>query len=153
MVVAAEPAWVLAAVNVTTRLPACPDAGVQPRVPPAFPGPGLKVAPIGSPWSTLRAVVRDARNEAVTEQSAIDTLNNHLEKCKLPRVADLGLPDSLDSQPFRKALGAAAAAKKGWFKTIDAGERVAAIVGPTLEEIGSTPFAQGIGLVRSWIDG
>lgn len=104
-------------------------------------------------WSTLRAVVRDARNEAVTEQSAIDTLNNHLEKSKLPRVADLGLPDSLDSQPFRKALGAAAAAKKGWFKTIDAGERVAAIVGPTLEEIGSTPFAQGIGLVRSWIDG
>jgi hypothetical protein len=104
-------------------------------------------------WSTLRAVVRDARTEAVTEQSAIDTLNNHLEKSKLPKVADLGLPDSLDSQAFRKALGAAAAAKKGWFKTIDAGERVAAIVGPTLEEIGATPFAKGIGLVREWIDG
>jgi hypothetical protein len=103
-------------------------------------------------WDTVRTLVRDSRNEAVTEQSAVDTLNNHLAKSNLPQVTDLSLPDALDSEPFRKALGAAAA-DKAWFKTIDAGERVAAVVGATLDTIASTPFAEGIGRVRSWIDG
>jgi predicted ATP-dependent endonuclease of OLD family len=103
-------------------------------------------------WATLRTVVRENRSDAVTEQSAVDSLNNHLLKSNLPKVTDLSLPAALDSQPFRKALGAAAA-DKDWFKTIGAGERIAATVGPTLERIASTPFAAGVSNVRLWIDG
>jgi hypothetical protein len=88
----------------------------------------------------------------VSDQSALDTFNNFLATAALPKVADLSLPQQLNSRPVRMALGAAAK-KGGWFKTIDAGERLAAAIGPTLKDIAATPFAKAVAVLRDWIDG
>lgn len=103
-------------------------------------------------WETVRKTIQTCRSDLVSDQSALDTLNNSLAAVALSKVADLSLPKQLDSRPFRAALGAAAK-KGGWFKTIEAGERLAAALGPALKDIAATPFARGVAVLRDWIDG
>jgi hypothetical protein len=67
-------------------------------------------------------------------------------------LPDLALPDALDSEPLRKAIGAAAK-DKDWFKNIERAEHIAELIYPCLKQIESKPLAQYFRCLREWIDG
>jgi hypothetical protein len=105
------------------------------------------------PWHIVQALVSYAA-EVHTADSILMRINAICRAEHCAELADLTLPASLDSHTLRALLGAAAKAKKfPWFKTIDYGEHIAALIYPCLAEIAGTPFARHLRRIRTWIDG
>ena len=104
-------------------------------------------------WPTLADIVRNARDPAINDESAIQRINAALTAAGRPSIQDLALPSALDAEPVRRAIRAAAKAGK-WFKTIDGGERLAVRIGPQLSvaQLGKKPLVKTLNSLRTWID-
>jgi hypothetical protein len=71
----------------------------------------------------------------------------------LAEISDLVLPNSLDTNKFRHALGLAAKNDtRPWFKDITRGEWLAENVAPCLDKISDKPLAKIITSLREWVD-
>ncbi|MBI3775816.1 MAG: AAA family ATPase [Gammaproteobacteria bacterium] len=104
------------------------------------------------PWNTVIALVKFAE-ECEGSESARANINNVCNKKSLPVISDLALPNSLDTDDFRRVLGMAAKNKnRPWFKEITRGERLAEIIAPCLDQISGKPLAKTISRLRRWID-
>ena len=104
------------------------------------------------PWQTVIDLIRYATSVSA-EQSVLHTINIILGRQGLQELDDLALPQSLDDVQHRTAFGKAAKTKdKSWFKRIDHGEEVAAIIAPVLPAIAQTPLVACISEVRQWVD-
>ena len=103
------------------------------------------------PWETVRALVTYAA-ECHTADSILATTNAACKVALIPEIADLTLPQLLESDALRAVLGATAK-KKGWFKTITHGEHIATLVYPCLDQISAKPLAQHLSTIRAWVDG
>jgi hypothetical protein len=92
--------------------------------------------------------------ECVTADSVKAQVNKVCKAQGLPELTALNLPTALDSTAFRSALGKAAKNEdRPWFKDITRGERLAEILGPSLEKMTGKPLAEGVTALRKWIDG
>ncbi len=103
------------------------------------------------PWSVVRALVAYAA-KCHTEDSVLACINAKCRLAKLPELSDLTLPDRLDSEPLRNAIGATAKDKE-WFKTIEYAEHVAGVIYSCLDQIETKPLAQYFRCLREWVDG
>lgn len=104
------------------------------------------------PWDAVCKLVRLAM-DCVGNDSVLAVINNVLAATELEKIADLALPAIHDHETFRRVLGKAAKNEsRPWFKDIERGERLAAIIGPCLGRIGATPFARTLATLRTWID-
>jgi hypothetical protein len=102
------------------------------------------------PWRGVCAMIGLAR-EFSGDDSVLARINNSLAASKIDKINDLTLLAGLDSEAFRRALGVAA--KNGdWFKEVGRGERLAAIVGPLLDEIAEKPLVKALLKMRTWVD-
>jgi putative ATP-dependent endonuclease of the OLD family len=105
------------------------------------------------PWTVVGALVAFAA-ECVTTDSVRAQINKVCKAHGLPELPALNLPATLDSTAFRSALGKAAKNEdRSWFKDITRGERLAEILGPSLEKLTGKPLAEGVTALRKWIDG
>jgi putative ATP-dependent endonuclease of the OLD family len=105
------------------------------------------------PWTVAGALVAFAA-ECVTADSVKAQINKVCKAQSLPELTALNLPTVLDSVAFRSALGKAAKNEdRPWFKDITRGERLAEILGPSLEKMTGKPLAEGVTALRKWIDG
>jgi putative ATP-dependent endonuclease of OLD family len=105
------------------------------------------------PWSIVRDLIAYAAS-CHTAESITARINAQCAQAGLGALPDLSMPATLDTPAFRRLLGSTAKAKKkAWFKSIDHGEAIAAIVHPCLNQISTTPLAVGLQRVRDWIDG
>jgi hypothetical protein len=108
---------------------------------------------LDAPWTVVAALVALAA-ESVTADSVQAQINKVCKARSLPALASLDLPASLDSAAFRSAVGRAAKNDdRSWFKDITRGERLADILGPSLEKMTGKPLSEGIATLRKWIDG
>lgn len=103
------------------------------------------------PWQTVRELVTLAV-ELKGEDSVLATINNRCSEQDINQIADLTLPEAIDNEAFRRAIGQTAK-NKSWYKSITNGERLALIVGPCLDQVQDKPFAQTISILRQWVDG
>ena len=104
------------------------------------------------PWIVVVDLVHLAE-QFVGCDSVKDNINNQLAARGMTEIADLSLPSSLDDNPFRCALGAAAKNENHpWFKDITRGEQLAGAIGPCLDQISGSPLAKTISSLRLWID-
>jgi len=102
------------------------------------------------PWAAVVKLVETA-TEFRGKESVMAHLNNAWKAMGRTELRDLGLPPTLDSVEFRRALGLAA--KKGsWYKDISRGEAVADIIAEELTEVPGAPLALCITAVRRWIN-
>jgi putative ATP-dependent endonuclease of OLD family len=105
------------------------------------------------PWTVVGALVAFAA-ECVTADSVKAQVNKVCKAQGLPELTALNFPTALDSTAFRSALGKAAKNEdRPWFKDITRGERLAEILGPSLEKMTGKPLAEGVTALRKWIDG
>ena len=105
------------------------------------------------PWQTVTDLVRYAQ-ECFGDDAILAHIKIACADAELEPLADLSLPSSLDTEPFRRVLGKAAKRKKAdWYKDITRAERAAAIVAPSLTAIPAKPLAEGISRIRQWVDG
>jgi putative ATP-dependent endonuclease of the OLD family len=105
------------------------------------------------PWTVVGALVGFAA-ECVTADSVRAQINKVCKAQGLPELPALNLPAALDSTAFRSALGKAAKNEdRSWFKDITRGERLAEILGPSLENISGKPLCEGVTALRKWVDG
>lgn len=105
------------------------------------------------PWTIVRDLIAYAAS-CHTEESILTRINAECAKAGAPNLPDLSMPAGLDTRDFRRLLGKTAKAKnKPWFKSIEHGEAIAAIIHPCLGQISTTPLAVGVQRVRDWIDG
>ena len=105
------------------------------------------------PWSIVRDLIAYAAS-CHTAESIIARINAQCAQAGLSALPDLSMPATLDTPAFRRLLGSTAKAKKkAWFKSIDHGEAISAVVHPCLNQISTTPLAIGLQRVRDWIDG
>lgn len=102
------------------------------------------------PWQGICKAIQYAE-EIFGSESVVGQINHLLDAARLEKVADLSLPSSRDSESFRRLLGGLAK-KKEWYKSVERGERLAAIVGPDLGEIAGKPLALTLTKLRTWID-
>jgi hypothetical protein len=108
---------------------------------------------LDAPWTVVAALVAFAA-ECGTADSVKAQINKVCKAQSLPELAFLELPTSLDSAAFRSAVGKAAKnSDRPWFKDITRGERLADILGPSLEKVSGKPLGEGITTLREWIDG
>lgn len=110
------------------------------------------------PWETVGELVNLAAQETSSD-GVFKRINNACKDQVLEPLQKKILPSSLDTEAFRRALGAAAKfedkdkKKKAWFKDIARSESVAKIIAPRLDDIAGNPLAHSIGQIRKWIDG
>ncbi|TGX37954.1 hypothetical protein E5A74_19520 [Sphingomonas naasensis] len=105
------------------------------------------------PWPIVRDLIAYAAS-CHTAESILTRINAQCALAGVAPLPDLTLPVAFDTLVFRRLLGATAKAKKKpWFKSIDHGEAIAAIIQPCLHQIPMTPLAIGLQRVRDWIDG
>ena len=105
------------------------------------------------PWSTVRDLVAYAASYH-TAESILTRINAQCAEAGVAALPNLALPVTLDTPAFRRLLGTTAKSKKRpWFKSIDHGEVIAAIIHPCLSQIPTTPLRVGLQRVRDWIDG
>ena len=103
------------------------------------------------PWNTVIELVKFTE-EYEGSDSVRDNINNACKAQSLLEISDLELPNSLDTDNFRRALGLAAKNKNSrWFKDITRGERLAEIIGPCLNQILDKPLAKTISSLRQWV--
>jgi hypothetical protein len=108
---------------------------------------------LDAPWNVVRELVAYAA-ELHTADSILSRINGACRTKGVSELADLTLPASIESNSLRALLGATAKAKKvPWFKTIDYGEQIAALIYPCLSEIAERPLARYLRHLRVWIDG
>jgi putative ATP-dependent endonuclease of OLD family len=104
------------------------------------------------PWKLLLSLL-DYAVECEGADSVLAVINQECCTAGLTKLENLHLDCLLDCEPFRRALGRAAKRKKRpWFKTIERGERLGGLIGPTLESIATSPLAKGLERLRKWID-
>jgi hypothetical protein len=104
------------------------------------------------PWETAIDLVKLAE-EHVGSASVIAHINIACRAKSLSEISDLVLPNGLDTDNFRRAIGMAAKNDKSpWFKDIHRGERLAEIVAPCLDKIPNKPLAKTITSLRQWVD-
>jgi putative ATP-dependent endonuclease of the OLD family len=108
------------------------------------------------PWAKVKELIELAVDFAGVD-SVCAKINAACKDAGIEAIKDLSLPNGLDNEDFRKALGAAAKKKTKngsapWFKTVTAGEKVAAIVAPALAQIAASPTATVISNIRGWVD-
>lgn len=104
------------------------------------------------PWEAVVTLVKYAE-ECEGTGSVRDNINNVCKTKSLPEITDLSLPNSLDTDNFRRVLGMAAKNKnRPWFKDITRGERLADVIAPYLVQIPDKPLAKTISSLRQWID-
>ena len=104
------------------------------------------------PWETAIALIKLAV-ELEGPESVRAQINKVCIKKSLPEISDLSLPNSLDSDTFRRVLGMASKNEnRSWFKDINRGERLAEIVAPCLDKIPSSQLAKLLTSVRLWVD-
>jgi AAA15 family ATPase/GTPase len=89
------------------------------------------------PWAAVIKLIHFAEG-AFGGDAILAHINNACADASLPQITDLSLPSTLDTEPFRRALGRAAK-KKGWFKAIDRAEAMAAIIAEHLHLIPRKP--------------
>ena len=95
-----------------------------------------------SSWQGVAAMITYAV-ECTGQESVIAVVNITLAAANLDPVPDLAFPPARNVPEFRRALGKTAK-DKSWFKGVTRGEKLAEIVGPHLDAIGATPFAQAM---------
>lgn len=102
------------------------------------------------PWKTVIELVKFAEG-CEGSDSVRANINNSCKTKSLPAISDLALPNSLDTDDFRRVLGMAAK-NKSWFKDITRGERLAEIIVLCLNQIPDKPLAKTISRLRQWVD-
>ncbi|MEQ7154293.1 ATP-dependent nuclease [Brevundimonas aurifodinae] len=103
------------------------------------------------PWAGVVSLLQYA-SSCSSQASVVDATNAALLKAGLAAIVDLDVPSARDCPEVRTVFGRAAKAK-AWFKTIEHGEAVAAIVAPLLAQSPTTPLASHLRTLREWIDG
>jgi putative ATP-dependent endonuclease of the OLD family len=105
------------------------------------------------PWQTVIALVNLAV-EHVGSDSVRAQINNVCRAKSLSEISEISaLPNSLDTDNFRRALGMAAKKdKRPWFKDITRGEQLAEILAPCLVIIPDKPLSETISSLRQWVD-
>jgi len=105
------------------------------------------------PWDIFGVLVKFAE-ECVGSDSVKDKINNVCKERGLAEIQDLTLPEALDNDVFRRAVGVAARNKSNpWLKNITRGEQLAEIIAPCLDQIPDKPLAIAIKEIRQWVDG
>ncbi|MET4803889.1 AAA family ATPase [Bradyrhizobium sp. LB11.1] len=102
------------------------------------------------PWAGVRALIALAI-ECVGQDSVIAVLDNALNAADLPTVSAAKLGPERDTVDLRRLIGKVAN-DKSWFKDISRGEGLASVVGPHLNAVAATPLAQGLDVMRKWVD-
>lgn len=107
-------------------------------------------------WGGIQKVISYLAT-VLGEDAILAHINNALQESVSPKITDITLPESLDSESIRKVLAVAAVAKKSqkrpsWLKNLGRAEAVGQIIGDELDAIAGTPLAIGIGKLRRWID-
>lgn len=102
------------------------------------------------PWETVRQLVNYAA-ECKSTDSVLATTRATCIAEGIPEIADLTLPQNLESEQLRAVLGKTAK-ERSWFKNIERGEEVARLIYPCLEKISGKPLAQHLSAIRKWVD-
>jgi putative ATP-dependent endonuclease of OLD family len=102
------------------------------------------------PWDVAGKLLAYAI-ECKSEDSIRDSINMALPAGEPKLTSPIGLPAS-SSDTLRKALGNVAT-DKDWFKDIERGEQIAALIFPALGKIVDKPLAKVLADARVWIDG
>jgi hypothetical protein len=103
------------------------------------------------PWACVRSMIALAI-EFSSMESVRAVIDNALSTAGLPTATAVRLGSDRDTAQVRRILGKVANDKK-WFKTIERGERLAALIGPHLGAISDKPLSAGIAAMRKWVDG
>lgn len=104
------------------------------------------------PWETVIALVRLAE-ECAGPDSVKAQINKECTAKSLSEISSLVLPNSLDTDALRRALGMAAKNKNTpWFKDITRGEWLGENVATCLDKISDKPLAKIITSLRQWVD-
>ncbi|WP_245481446.1 hypothetical protein [Bradyrhizobium sp. LVM 105] len=85
-------------------------------------------------------------------ESVRAVIDNALSTVGLPTATAAKLGNDRDTVQVRRILGKVANDKK-WFKTIERGERLAALIGPHLCAVSDKPLSIGVAAMRKWVDG
>lgn len=104
------------------------------------------------PWASLQTLVNAAIDER-GEMSILDSIGRCLGRTLTstgPSI-DNWLSESTDVQ-VRAAIGQTAK-QNGWFKNLNAGERLARIVVGALPEMAASAFSQSLSLLEDWVYG
>lgn len=101
------------------------------------------------PWETVDQLLGYAA-ECVSGQAILDHINATLPP-GMTKLAALPIPEGVRTDQLRGVLGKAAK-EKGWFKTIEYGERVGELIYPVLANVPDKPLATVLAQARHWID-
>jgi len=107
------------------------------------------------PLSLLQTFVNVAIDE-FGENRVLDAISTKLGKSINSLGAEIGkwIENGNSEEKIRSAVGIAAKKTlKGWFKNINAGERLGATVVSALNDISGTPLYKSINQIESWIYG
>ncbi|TFV35265.1 hypothetical protein E4K64_32950 [Bradyrhizobium frederickii] len=103
------------------------------------------------PWACIRSMIALAI-EFSSVESVRAVIDNALSTVGLPTATAAKLGNDRDTVQVRRILGKVANDKK-WFKTIERGERLAALIGPHLCAVSDKPLSIGVAAMRKWVDG
>lgn len=103
------------------------------------------------PWTCIRSMIALAI-EFSSMESVRAVVDNALSAAGLPTATAVRLGSDRDTTQVRRILGKVANDKK-WFKTIERGERLAALIGPHLGAVSDKPLSAGVAAMRKWVDG
>jgi hypothetical protein len=102
------------------------------------------------PFEIVRELIVFA-GECIGVDSVKDSINNACTKLGAPTMSGLNLPEILDTQNYRRAIGKVANAK-GWYKDIGRGERLAEIVMAACDKMPNKALTAAINALRQWVD-